>query len=47
MSFKEEATFSMEALTDSVSEYPGNVSQVANNKLLKVSSIYGQMLVVN
>src|SRR5690554_1403335 len=41
MSFKEEVTFSMEALTDSVSEYPGNVSQVANNKLLKVSSIYG------
>ncbi len=31
----------MEALTNSVSEYPGNVSQVANNEILKVSSIYG------
>lgn len=41
MSFKEEVIFSMEALTESVSEYPSNVSNVCDNEILKVSSIYG------
>lgn len=46
MSFNEEVTSSMEASTNSVSEYPGNVSNVCNNQLLKCLVFMDQMLVV-
>lgn len=41
LSFKEEVSFSMEALTDSVTEYLDNVSKINDNEILKVASIYG------
>lgn len=41
LSFKDEVTFQMEALVDSVSEYPDHVVKMNNNEILKVSSFYG------
>ncbi len=40
-SFNDEVTFSMEADVERVSEHPDHVVQIADNSLLKVSSVYG------
>ena len=40
-SINEEVIFSMEADTNRVSEYPDHIIDVNNNKILKISSMYG------
>ena len=40
-SFNEEVTFTMEADCERVSEFKNHIVEKCNNKLLKVSSIYG------
>lgn len=40
-SFNEEATFSMEADVERVSEYPEHVESINDNNLLKIASFYG------